>query len=51
MEESGEKISPEEASVDVNDVIDRLLQIIASQVLQIVKLEAALKRESKGKTE
>ena len=33
-----------DASVDVNDVIDRLLQIIANQALQIVKLEAMNKK-------
>ena len=30
--------------VDVNDVIDNLLQIISSQVLQIAKLEALNKK-------
>ena len=33
-----------DASVDVNDVIDRLLQVIANQALQIAKLEALNKK-------
>ena len=33
-----------DASVDVNDVIEHLLQLISGQVLQIAKLEALNKK-------
>lgn len=33
-----------ETSIDVNDVVDRLLAVISGQVLTIVKLEALNKK-------